>query len=104
MGTPSYNSGTALAMLMLLYLLLAQLPVFYYLGFVSTSSAYFSYVGLVRCDTKGPLFISATGRKAFRLVRAKARGHHTPKTVKEKENDQVGLYYACIVSRFQYIG
>ena len=28
-GIPSWNSGTALAMLMLLYLLLAQLPVFY---------------------------------------------------------------------------
>ena len=103
-GTPSWNSGTALAMLMLLYLLLARLPFFCYLGFVSTSSTYFSYIGLVRCGTKGPLFVSATDRKAFWLARAKARGHYTPKTVKEKKNKQVGFYRACVASRVQYIG
>ena len=61
-----------------------MIVVFAYLGFVSTSSAYFSYVGLVRCGTKGPLFVSATDREAFRLARAKAGGHHVPKTTKEK--------------------
>ena len=75
----------------------------FYLGFKSTSSAYFSYIGLVRCGTKGPLFVSATDRKAFWLARAKAGGHYTSKTVKEKKNKQVGLYRACIVSRFWYI-
>ena len=103
-GTPSCNSGTALAMLMLLYLLLAQLPFSITSVLCRLARLTFPYVGLVRCGTKGPLFVSATDRKAFWLARAKARGHYTPKTIKEKKNKQVSFYHACVVSRVQYIG